>query len=161
MSDHAACSASRACPRGSQPHLSHLDSSRPTWPLQDCSIVISPITAPECSEPGSTDYDYAKLQLLAYYQTTTKIRSLLPASGDNGGSSAAMLALDPASGESKTADLKFWSATSKPSDYTTATAAANLCSTNLAVAGGTVVAKEADACPAGSYTDADKICPPW
>lgn len=55
------------------------------WVKGDCSIVVSPITDDSCSDPlkadydvGGTPYTYGQLQMSAYYQTHTTIRSLLP-----------------------------------------------------------------------------------
>lgn len=59
------------------------------WVDGTCKVVISPITDKTCSNPLRTDYtftdappgtkySYAQLQMTAYYETTTTIRSLLP-----------------------------------------------------------------------------------
>lgn len=51
----------------------------------DCSIVVSPITEDACADPLKADYTgpytYGQIQMRAYYQTLTSIRSLLPAPG--------------------------------------------------------------------------------
>ena len=86
----------------------------------------------------------------AYYQTTKKIRSLLPASG--AGSSAYLMSLDP-NGEANQVAMTLFAATSKPSDSGSATV---LCNNTATVAGGaktvaSVGAASPNDCPAGTY----------
>lgn len=128
---------------------------------QDCSIVASPITDTSCAEPGNkldNSYTYANLQMRAYYQTTKKVRSLLPASG--AGSSAYLMSLDPNGVDNQLA-MRLFAATSTPS---AASGATTVCNNANNVTGGSVAAvapSTASACAAGSYYDAATMCPPW
>lgn len=124
--------------------------------------MVSPVTDTSCSEPGNkldTSYVYANLEMRAYYQTTKTIRSLLPSSANDGGSSSYMMSLVQSEAANKL-DMLLFAATSVPGAASTAT---GFCNSTLTVAGGTV-AKVASAvannCPAGSYYSSGS-CPPW
>ena len=51
------------------------------WDLQDCSVIISPISDTTCAEPGSSTYNYELLKIYGYYAkdgSGYSIKTMLP-----------------------------------------------------------------------------------
>ena len=111
------------------------------------------LACPPCS--------YASLTIQAYYQSTTTIRTLLPAAGDADGSSAYQAALDVWNGTARQLALRLFAATSTPA-AAAAVAATAVCSTLPVLQGGYVGGiLESASCAPGTYPDAGTRCPPW
>lgn len=84
----------------------------PLFPCcQDCSVDILPMSDTTCSEPGADGYSYNGLAINAYYQSRTKIRSLLPTDAD-GVSSSYLVTITK--NVDDVVDFKYFAATSDP-----------------------------------------------
>ncbi|KAL4427921.1 hypothetical protein ABPG75_002010 [Micractinium tetrahymenae] len=114
----------------------------------DCAIDILPITDPTCAEPLSqaAGYSYGELQMRAFYDSTTTIRSLLASDLPT---STYMVGIDVNGAD---LEMRFWAASTDPG----VDPPPDTCLTTLHVVGGQVAGlpdavPSPPVCPPGSY----------